>query len=350
MWEPEELNVSARIAKGVEEVIRRSDVFIVLVSRASTSSSWVQWELATALRVLGSSGADKVIPLVLDETAPPQWLQGRRTLHVRNEDWSSVADNLVESHPEISEADFWQEVLDTLEALDVTFEAAPIVGGIRPDFLLRHGDRTMVLEVKPWKGPAMVDMVHGLDQLAFQVDAVGADRGLLVVQEVRTAMPPPEIVPLARLGDAVRAWQREEQEPVAGEEVSPPSPKQIFAAMPFAPEYSDTYRVAMREAAQAVGAGCVRVDDLTFVGDIVEKIEELIRESDAVIVDLSESTPNVLFEYGFALALKKPYVLICSTPLDELPFDIQYKKVITYSKGQTYELKEELLKILRVIL
>jgi len=127
-------------------------------------------------------------------------------------------------------------------------------------------------------------------------------------------------------------------------------PKQIFAAMPFAPEYSDTYWVAMREAAKAVEAGCVRVDEVDYVGDVVEKIKNLIAESDAVIADLSESAPNVLFELGFAFALEKPCVLICATPLDELPFDIRNQKTISYAKGQTYQLKEDLIQPLRMIL
>ena len=65
-----------------------------------------------------------------------------------------------------------------------------------------------------------------------------------------------------------------------------------------------------------------RVDRREFQGNVVEEIDRLIRKASAVIVDLSESKPNVLYEAGFAHALKKPCVHICSTPMDKLPFDV----------------------------
>lgn len=350
VWEPENLNRVARNLRGIEGAIRRSDAFVVLVSRSSVSSSWVQMEIEAAIGATGPSGASKIIPVVLGDVAPPEPLRLSRMLHVRNDDWSAVAANLVEPRSEIAEADFWQEVLDLLEGLDVVLEVGPIVGGVRPDFVINHGGRTMILEVKPWRGPGILDEVHALDQLALQADAVGADRALLVVPEIRTAMPNPSVVSLDRLPREIEDWR----EVRASESVDEPpasfEPKQIFAAMPFAPEYSDTYWVAMREAAVAVGAGCDRVDKVDYVGDVVEKIKGMIGESAAVIADLSGSAPNVLFELGFAFALGKPCILVCSTPLDELPFDIRNQRVIPYGQGRTYQLREELISALATVL
>jgi nucleoside 2-deoxyribosyltransferase len=87
-----------------------------------------------------------------------------------------------------------------------------------------------------------------------------------------------------------------------------------------------------------------------YVGDVVEKIKGMIGESAAVIADLSGSAPNVLFELGFAFALGKPCILVCSTPLDELPFDIRNQRVIPYGKGRTYQLREELISALATVL
>lgn len=353
VWEPEHLNQVARSPSGVEGAIRRSDAFVVLLSQASVASSWVQTEIAAALGVMGHSEASKIVSVVLGEVELPELLRPHQTLFVRNDDWSSVADNLVEPRSEIAEADFWEEVRDRLEALDLEVQVAPIVGGVRPDFVVRDGARLLVLEVRPWSGPGVIDAIHALSQLAFQADAVGADRGLLVVPEVRTATPDPAIVPLARLREAIGSWQIEaEVEAEAGlaRLAAPSKPKQIFAAMPFGAEYSDTYWVGMREAAAAIGAGCVRVDEAYYVGDVVEKIKDLIGESSAVIADLSGSAPNVLFELGFAFALGKPCVLICSTPLDQLPFDVRNQRTIAYAKGQTYQLKDDLIPLLRTIL
>lgn len=68
----------------------------------------------------------------------------------------------------------------------------------------------------------------------------------------------------------------------------------------------------------------------------------MIRESLAVIVDLSESKPNVLYEAGYAHGLDKKTIHICSTPLEKLPFDVRNWQTLKYELGQTYELREKL--------
>ncbi|OGO37528.1 MAG: hypothetical protein A2Z03_09030 [Chloroflexi bacterium RBG_16_56_8] len=123
----------------------------------------------------------------------------------------------------------------------------------------------------------------------------------------------------------------------------------IFAAMPFAPEYDDVYFVAMAPAAGSVNAVCKRVDQEDFTGDVVKEIQRLIHACDAVVVDLSEAKPNVLYEAGFAHALERPTVHICSTPMEQLPFDVRNWNTIKYSKGQTHKLKNELTKAFKQI-
>jgi nucleoside 2-deoxyribosyltransferase len=102
------------------------------------------------------------------------------------------------------------------------------------------------------------------------------------------------------------------------------------------------YFVAMSFAAEQVGAACKRVDETEFTGDIVQEIKRLISESVAVIVDLSEGRANVLYETGYAHALEKPTVHICSTDFSQLPFDVRNWNTIKYNRGQTTLLKQPL--------
>lgn len=95
---------------------------------------------------------------------------------------------------------------------------------------------------------------------------------------------------------------------------------------------------------------CVRVDKEEFSGDIVEEIKRLISSSAAVIVDLSENRPNVLYEAGFAHALKKPVVHLSSTALTELPFDVRNWNTIPYGLGQVTTLRVRLAERLRAAL
>jgi hypothetical protein len=144
---------------------------------------------------------------------------------------------------------------------------------------------------------------------------------------------------------------REGPRPAAGKKPRRKAARRmVFAAMPFSREYDDTYFIAMSHAAEQVGAECKRVDRKEFSGDIVEEIKRLIRSSAAVIVDLSEAKPNVLYEAGYAHALRKPVVHICSTPLSKLPFDVRNWNTIAYRRGQTALLREPLARRLKAVM
>lgn len=117
--------------------------------------------------------------------------------------------------------------------------------------------------------------------------------------------------------------------------------------MPFSREYDDVFFVSMAHAADSVGATCKRVDREDFEGDVVEEIKRLIRESVAVIADLSEARPNVLYEVGYAHALLKPTVPICSTALGELPFDVRNWNTLEYTRGRTHQLRDPLARRLK---
>jgi nucleoside 2-deoxyribosyltransferase len=120
--------------------------------------------------------------------------------------------------------------------------------------------------------------------------------------------------------------------------------------MPLDRGYDDTFFIAMSHASVKVNAACTRVDREEFTGDIVQEIRRLIHTSIAVIVDLSESKPNVLYEAGYAHALGKPSVHICSTPIAELPFDVRNWNTIPYHRGQTAQLRAPLTKRLTAAL
>jgi hypothetical protein len=225
----------------------------------------------------------------------------------------------------------------------IEFQTGVAIGGIQPDFVVRAADgRTLVIDAKAW------DKTSGFrNRAAHQVelyeDFVGADRAFVVVDSLERSRVNEGVVTPDRLVTALK-------QEIAKESLSegkrvriqqPPVPH-VFAAMPFDPKYDDTYFVAMAYAAESIGAVCKRVDGEEFSGDIVGEIQALIRSAIAVIVDLSESSPNVLYEAGYSHALDRPTIHICSTPLRELPFDVAHWNTIRYRRGQTHVLKTPL--------
>jgi hypothetical protein len=259
--------------------------------------------------------------------------------------------------------DFGDEIAERLTKAGLKFQRDPGIGGLRPDFLVigPQGQR-VVIEAKAWN-PRGGNTARAIEQATHYQSLSGADKAFVVLPESRGSFAAKGVVSAEALVPAVTSFlEQRRQRPAAGtvkskargdkRDKSRKESRQatIFAAMPFDRGYDDTYFVAMSYAAERVDAACTRVDREEFTGDIVEEIKRLIKTSVAVVVDLSEGKPNVLYEAGFAHALAKPTVHICSTSMSELPFDVRNWNTLKYRRGQTIKLREPLARRLEAII
>lgn len=248
--------------------------------------------------------------------------------------------------PRESGVRFEMRVAEALRAAGIQFEMQPPVGGLRPDFIVKTPlGRTLVIEAKAWK-PSPENKARAAEQAKYYAEAIGADRGFVVLPELDKGDHMQGLVSLDQLIPELK--QEFERPPGSATlQMQPETNDFVFAAMPFSPEYDDVYLVAMTYAARKVDATCVRVDLEEFSGDVVEEIKKLIRGSIAVIADLSDGHPNVLYEVGFAHALEIPSVHVASTDLARLPFDVRNWNTIKYEKGRTTHLKRRLARRLK---
>jgi hypothetical protein len=241
-----------------------------------------------------------------------------------------------------------------LRQAGIRYRRQPSIGGLRPDFLVAgpHGEK-VVLEVKLWD-PRGGNTARAVRQAELYRKATGADRALIVMPNLKRNYRREGVVRMEAVVPLLRKQLRLDRKgprPTAGKKPRrKAASRTVFAAMPFAGEYDDTFLIAMSYAAQRAGAVCQRVDRREFSGDVVAEIERMIRGSSAVIVDLSEAKPNVLYEAGYAHALRKPVVHICSTPLAELPFDVRNWNTIPYRRGRTALLRKVLARRLKAVM
>ncbi len=273
---------------------------------------------------------------------------------------------------------FEDQLENILRNARIPYRRQPSIGGLRPDFIVTgpHGEK-IILEVKMWD-PRGGNTARAFHQVQLYKKATGADQALIVMPDLKknykrkgvikleTVLPTlqklfhltPEVPPALPAhpphppSESAAAPAVKLPPPRRSRRAPPPATgrKMIFAAMPFSSDYDDTYFIAMSHAAEQVGADCKRVDLKEFSGDIVAEIKRLIAQSVAVIVDLSEAKPNVLYEAGYAHALRKPVVHICSTPLSELPFDVRNWNTIAYRRGQTALLRDPLARRLKAVM
>jgi hypothetical protein len=238
------------------------------------------------------------------------------------------------------EKSFEKQVADQLREAGLKFDTKKALAGLAPDFIVYAPDgRQFIVEVKNWDFPGLT--TEASRQARHYQDAMNVDGAFVVIPSLKRSLPSKGVVSLDGLVPALQAeleTTKSRSNPPEATDVE----RLVFAAMPFAPQYEDVFFIAMRYAAEQVGAVCDRVDRREFQGNVVDEIQKLIRKSVAVFVDLSEAKPNVLYETGYAHALKKPCIHICSTPLEKLPFDVLQWKTTKYNPGQIHKLRKEL--------
>jgi nucleoside 2-deoxyribosyltransferase len=101
----------------------------------------------------------------------------------------------------------------------------------------------------------------------------------------------------------------------------------------------DTVSRALSE----LGISVFRFEDFEAGAIGANAIADAIRSSDFVVADLSRGNPNVLYEVGFAHALRKPtFILMSSDATAKLPSDLLGSQYIVYDPDNLRSLSNDL--------
>jgi hypothetical protein len=104
----------------------------------------------------------------------------------------------------------------------------------------------------------------------------------------------------------------------------------VFMLMPFGTDWHLYERV--KSAVQdVIKLTCIRADDIPGAGfDLLEKIHIAIERSELVIAEVSDRNPNVFYELGFAVGIKKPILLLAQRNV-EIPSDLRGRELILHT-------------------
>jgi hypothetical protein len=104
----------------------------------------------------------------------------------------------------------------------------------------------------------------------------------------------------------------------------------VFVAMPIGPANPfDDVLDAIKEVCQRCGLNAERVDEAQANERITDRILESIQKAEYVIVDLTESRPNVFYEAGYAQGIGKLPIYIARKDT-RLEFDLKDYPVIFF--------------------
>lgn len=105
-----------------------------------------------------------------------------------------------------------------------------------------------------------------------------------------------------------------------------------FVIMPFGALFNRYYQNIFVPAIQAAGLRPVRADDIFSSTSIMSDVWRNVRNASVVLADVTGKNSNVFYELGLAHASKKPVVIITSS-LGDVPFDLQGLRLIEYDKN-----------------
>ncbi len=118
-----------------------------------------------------------------------------------------------------------------------------------------------------------------------------------------------------------------------------------FLAMPFTQSWSNSTHEMVRKSIRQTGLPIklIRLDEVLSPGRITQQLKEELELADFLIVDISGSNPNVIWELGFAEGLRKQSVVIRRRDDDtDVPFDIYDHRQVRYDDPATTQQINEL--------
>lgn len=125
---------------------------------------------------------------------------------------------------------------------------------------------------------------------------------------------------------------------------------QPFDGGTFDKRYEDVYAPAIQDA----DLEPYRVDRDPSVSILIDDIESGIRNSEICLADITTDNPNVWFELGFAIAVPREVVLVCSDErTTRFPFDVQHRNILQYkteSRSDFDKLRSEIVERIQGLL
>jgi hypothetical protein len=106
--------------------------------------------------------------------------------------------------------------------------------------------------------------------------------------------------------------------------------------MPFSPAFDDVYsalKSAVESALADLSGRCFRLDESRPAGRITDRLLSELSAADLCVADVTDGNANVMWELGFAMALRKPVIVIVQQG-GSLPFDIKDLQSVFYDRGQ----------------
>ncbi|MFN7984815.1 MAG: toll/interleukin-1 receptor domain-containing protein [Vicinamibacterales bacterium] len=104
----------------------------------------------------------------------------------------------------------------------------------------------------------------------------------------------------------------------------------LFVIQSFTKGADEIYQLIAAAASDA-HLSSVRADSLESAGSITAEIEKHLSAAAVIVADVTNATPNVMYELGLARAKGRPLILVASSSRD-IPFDLAGLRVVIFDR------------------
>jgi len=119
----------------------------------------------------------------------------------------------------------------------------------------------------------------------------------------------------------------------------------IFRCFVIAPFDNFRLKDAIKRSLNEISVEVITADEFSSSSSIVNNIIQTIENSDFVIADITRKNPNVMYEIGFAHALRKPTLIITDKENKEpLPTNLSGWLYIIYDQNNFRSLQTSIVR------
>ena len=118
-----------------------------------------------------------------------------------------------------------------------------------------------------------------------------------------------------------------------------PKSLRCFITTPFSEDFRNI-RMVIVDALIEVGIEPILLERTMPAETLIfEYLQQAIERADVIIADLTETSPNVMYEVGYARALGTPILLIVQSGVGHVPSDIAGHFYLVYEPSRPDDLK-----------
>jgi nucleoside 2-deoxyribosyltransferase len=114
---------------------------------------------------------------------------------------------------------------------------------------------------------------------------------------------------------------------------------QVFISYPHTQKSSQLMEILASDLREQ-GVKVSSVEDISAGASWVEYIKTAIEQANFIIADLSDSNPNVMYEVGYAHAMRKPVLPIVQASTQDIPFNLSGYQYVVYDANDPGSLRQ----------